>query len=330
MKKYLKILSIFTLLFFNMKVIGQGSTGWNNFILTTFTDLHYHVIWNEETNEGHIDDSGGQWGYGPGNPNDPNTGNRKTFMTYNINKRNYGSNGTLIKNSAALFCAVQEVFFWNDKQYDKLKNNSNLEGKYFMVLPLIRFGIAILYHKGKFGDPINVVTNRIWIADCNPIKGDQWRGYIICEFGTLIFACTHLGGSGSDKADLIDLMLNENIIKNSAKPIYIAGDMNFDPINHPTLYNKFLAKGFEVMNSLEGAWKKDSNGNFVLDDNGNKIWVYDPAHQTTYDSKKMIDLIFKKASNYEVIEKGIPSETPSTDLYSDHKPYRVRVDFVSP
>jgi endonuclease/exonuclease/phosphatase family metal-dependent hydrolase len=98
-------------------------------------------------------------------------------------------------------------------------------------------------------------------------------------------------------------ILNEDIVKNYRKPVYIAGDMNAEP--EDDAITDFTNEDFEVLNDTEN-----------------------PYHCTSTDGR-YIDLILEwnKNPNHKTIDKGIPAGADRTFTISDHLPYYVKVKF---
>ena len=304
MKNIIKIMFILAFLIFNMQVSGQIYLGgFNDFENNYFSNVQFPVFIEMPT----MDEVGG--------PSNPPAAINRTLMTYNINKRmfKYDANGRLIKSTGAHACAVQEVVRTVSLPFARLKNSAEMDGVFVRTMCLVvgTYGNALLWKTSVVGSPLKIVKERV---DTSNADDDPRRGYIIAEFSSFIFVSTHLGGDSIDKKKILNKIFNENIIKNSNKRIFIAGDLNFQPKNSPELRNLFAANGFELLNSEERDTDDDS--------------YYHSAHRTTYESKKMIDLIYGKIKNppkYEVTWRGVPSGV-SEDL-SDHKPYVVKVKF---
>ena len=317
MKKYLKILTILTFLFFNMQVFGQGYTGndgWEDSAFRNMQKIPSHVTMQFiNCNLGGGTGGGGTSGGGGG------TTINRTLMTYNIKRWHYGKNGDIIKSAGAHVCAVQEIVKGGIScKWSKLKNRAGMDGEFCwtMHFGIYTYGIGLLYKTSVVGSPSQVIEERVDTSSPNIFEDDTNRAFIIAEFSNFIFASTHVGGNNEDKTKIINRMFNK-INLNSTKRIFIAGDMNFQPKDSNTLNELFTEKNFEVLNSE------------ALDPENNNF--YHPNHQTTYKTKKMIDLIYGKKHipmKYEVTWRGIPSTTPSVSSnLSDHKPYVVKVKF---
>jgi endonuclease/exonuclease/phosphatase family metal-dependent hydrolase len=305
MKNYLKITVIFAFLFCNIKMIGQTHQHQNNWDPYFHAALQFPQSYFEtQTSDGH----GGTGSTSGG-------ATYRTLMTYNI-KRNvhatYKENGKIIKNNGVHVCAVQEIGY-PIANMPLLKNGADMEGQFFATLSYVvyRYGIAVLW-KSSMGTP-TFTTGRI-----NTSCKDGKRGYIIAKFNDFIFVSTHLNGSDQNKKDLIDAILKRSVIKNSTKPVFFAGDLNFQPHESPKqpneseLFNYIenYGNGYKLLNDTT----KNSNGKYI---------------QATVQSgiKDMIFVGKKHQNSYQFITGYVPDNAKPILTYSDHLPYLIKIKY---
>ena len=326
MKKYLKFLSIFALLFFNMKVLSQGIE-YNGFWGSYFSDLVHPITWEGNMGIVHEDDwCSGSSGNGNGNGNGnggPGSCTNGPFglsmsrnyklMTYNIHRNEettYYQNGVVIKNSGADVVAVQEIGF-PSVNFPLLKSGAEMNGVFLATLDYFfyKYGIGLMW-KPSLGWPNGIVTGIV-----KDLYGDKdgKRGFIIAIWDDFIFVSTHYPTSGgfnngeNNKNAVTYEIFKKSIMKYRPIPAFIAGDLNCQPQSAPIAIIKSYC--FEVLNNLE----KYSDGTY--------------KHVTS--NNKMIDLIIgdKKFPNaYQVILREIPTVAKPIKTYSDHLPYLVEIE----
>ena len=123
-------------------------------------------------------------------------------------------------------------------------------------------------------------------------------------------------------------MLKEDIIKNTQKPIYFAGDFNMEP-DHTEIKDTLKNAGFEVLNDITEC--KD----LVIGDDCPEKYTY----WTGYD-RCLIDLVLECNINpkRKVIERGVPLTIlenlgwkfrGDSNLYPDNYPYYHPTDYDS-
>ena len=225
-----------------------------------------------------------------------------TIVTYNL-YRSFPHNtqsdripqfASIIKSCNPDLVAVQEIRdFANLLQ---LKNASGLEGERYNTLPF--YGIGIMWHS-RLGTP--KITNKSISPSTNSTDVEK-RAYIIAEFEDFYFISTHYSTDANERdkmsADII------TFVKNTTKPVYIAGDLNATPNEQSIIYL--------------------TNNNFVL--------LNDINHKTysVIAPSKLIDLILgykKNSTSHSIVSRGIPV-FPNEEMksISDHFPYYVTVN----
>ena len=303
MKKYLKILTISSLLLFEMQIFGQGIESVDDSDCYTCMRLN-----NQEyctCNQTIV-----------------------TIMTYNIFKRQYANNGNIIFKTNPDVCAVQEII--SEFNFNILKKNAKMEGKFLSTKYkqwTWRYGIGLLWKSSTVGDPINIVTGKVSNMDCD---FDGSRGYIIAEFKDFIVVSTHYPTSGcenyrdndAEKFKLTNKLLRESIIQNTDKPVFIAGDINFSP-HSKNLMKPFADAGFEILNDTTRTYDSNKAPDYVATSKRSAPWYM----HATKKSGSMIDFILgnQKSSTYRIIHRRIPLDADKTFKKSDHLPYEVRV-----
>ena len=315
MNKYLKILSIFALLFGSMKVHGQGSWVPNPYEVYWFTDMVHSLTWLEQNSWWFTPcDGGGSGGpggpsgpCGPVNPSNPSSVTNLTIMTYNIAKNKYFRNGRVIARSGADVCAVQEIVTLFGG-YSRLKDRADMNGSFLYTLPEAFYGIAILW-KPSLGKP--TINTRIVTTPHG--THDRQRGFIIAEWSNFIVVSTHFPtGSDADKNKMKSEILNHNKIKCRKKPAFIAGDLNMWPGSNILLQFTYSTYGFVILNDTSR--DPDDNSKFL---------------HPTHSSGAILDYVLgckKYPTKYNVIDKGIP-DVPELDFsLSDHLPYFVKLE----
>jgi endonuclease/exonuclease/phosphatase family metal-dependent hydrolase len=313
-----KILFIFAAALFGTHVYGQSMGGWNCFEIHFFTDLVHPA--DMDCPGGWTPGGGGPGG--PGNPPPKPPSRDVTIMTYNIYKQKYTQNGDLIKNSGADVVAVQEISFWTSvylhNAFIVLQVAANMKGELFFTRPWIQYGIALMW-KPSLGDPIRTVTKRVKTND-----SDGKRGFIIAEWSDFIVLSTHFpthaGGGDADKEKMIRHIFRESVMY-SAKPVFLAGDFNFQP-NYGHLMGKFTEQGYKVLNNITDTRTCE---------HCNKTEYVGATSNINLDKnpcRRMVDLILGKTNTqrYQVLDQGIPFNLKFPDhKLSDHLPYFVKV-----
>ena len=240
--------------------------------------------------------------------------NHLVLMTYNIAKNKYKKNAKVIASVNPDVVAVQEIR--GQQNFNTLKNETGLEGRMCVTIAgvyLWNYGIALMW-KPSFGTPaIKKVEMSTSAADA-----DSKRAYIIADFKDFYFISTHYSSAQEpteDRIEMTNAILNEDVVKNYRKPIYIAGDLNESPHNGRAIA-LFRASGFEVLNDITRRYQYNYNGVYGE-------W-YDDA---TRQGGAMIDLILEKNTNpkRKIIERGIPAAADTTFTISDHLPYYTKV-----
>jgi len=237
--------------------------------------------------------------------------NHLTMMTYNIcekGKRDKHADVILGVNPDVV--AIQEVSFLGaNSQFKKLKENTGYKGEKYGLTRLSNGGIAILW-KPSMGTP-TFTKNKI------KFKGEGRRGYIIAEFADFVFICAHLSSFHIDT--MVNTLLNEDVIKNTQKPIYFAGDFNMEPYD-PAIAGTLRNAGFEVLNDTTTCKDEEKGDNC-------KTYKYWTSH-----GRFLKDLILECNTNpkRKVIERGVPLTIlenlgwkfkGDSNLYPDHYPY---------
>ena len=245
-----------------------------------------------------------------------------TLMTYNIAKKEYKENAKLIKQSNPDVVAVQEIHeILHTSNFSTLKKETGLVGCFVSIYDYpgafitgafttaVQYGIALLWNPNRVGTPkISVQKIKSSKADHDPR-----RAYIIAEFNDFCFIATHYSSAKEpteDRMKMTQSILNEDIVKNYRKPVYIAGDLNESPHNGKAI-ELFRKTDFEVLNDTT----RNAEGEY---------------EQYTRESKAMIDLILEKNTNpnREVIKSCRPAGADTTfKILSDHTPYVVKVKF---
>ena len=307
MKKYLKNLFTFAFLFLmNMQIFGQsGWGGGNPYEVYWFTDMAHSLQWLADNTWFTPCNGGGSGGNGDnGGGNDPNI---KKIMTYNIAKNKYEENGRDVIRLNGDIIAVQEIF--SESKFTKLCQHSLKYGEFLHTRhPFnIPYGIALLW---QWSNPPNqIITEIVTTGSCD---ADPRRGYIIGEWNDYIVVATHFPtGNCGLKEMMAEHILNQSIIQNASKPIFIAGDLNTWH-SSPIIVDIFNSNGFIVRNYTEKI-----DGKYV---------------DATRESGEMPDLILGNINNtivYEIINKGIPNIPKMDFSLSDHLPYVVTIKIIS-
>ena len=217
-----------------------------------------------------------------------------SYNTHNFvgmdNRRDYQRIADVIKAISPDLVAIQEA--------DSATQRS--EGVYTLreladrtgMLPL--YAPAIDYQGGKYGVGIlskekPLKTRRI------PLPGrEESRILLIAEFEKYVFACTHLSLTPEDR--LASVAVINDAVRDIAKPLLLAGDMNFVPGSAP---QRALSETFVILN--------DTTGHTI------------PANLP----KRCIDYIcgYKNGHTYDVLNQQVINEP----VASDHLPVFVDV-----
>jgi len=264
--------------------------------------------------------------------------NHLTIMTYNLSTGTsiaaYNMHAEVIKACNPDVVAVQEVAWLCN--YDRLKNKTGYKAARKCTRGWDHL-YTVLMWKPSLGKPIDIVRERI-----KQTKYDEfirYQAYIIAEFQDFCFIATHI--HAPDKDTIINAILNENIVQScisAGKPIYFAGDMNFEP-NDTVVTGTLKNAGFEVLNDQTPC---ETNEPDTVNCKNYKYW--------TSHGRWLKDLILECNTNpkRKIIERGIPTAilenldwkfaSPhdttgefinypllSTDYNSDHFPYVVKV-----
>ncbi len=235
-------------------------------------------------------------------------------MTYNVQKKRYRSHAKIIKSSGADVVAIQEV--GGRRKFNTLRNETGFKGRMCATVNILNFykyGIALLWNEAKLGKPIAVTNHKIKTPND---RTDNNRAYIIAEFNDFCIIATHLSTNTDDNKKIVTAILDEDIVKNYQKPVYIAGDLNPRPKDG----NPRQSDGYETIKTLQA-------NEFEMLSNTDRN---DPEYYTNHATRpngSQPDLIlgYNTNPNSEIIWRGVPDGSDRTFTISDHLPYCVKV-----
>lgn len=254
-----------------------------------------------------------------------------TIMTCNVQYRRYSRHAQVILESGADVVAVQEIR--GRRKFNVLREETGFKGYMGVALDvyLYKQGIALLWNEEKVGSPVSIKTERILtIFD----DGDWTRVYIVAEFENFIIIATHLSTDTDANKRQVENILNEDVVKNYRKPVFIAGDLNPRPKgeiprssdNYETI-SALKAVGFEVLNYREETTDPNSD--------------YRKYHATNSGGGQPDKILWLNQNpNRGIIDRGVPEclwaeDKPNGYLggkyqawrfeISDHLPYVVKV-----
>lgn len=179
------------------------------------------------------------------------TGDSLRIMSYNIrngigmdSKQDYERIAALISKVSPDVIALQELdsmTYRSNKTYLLEKIAQRVDMNYV-------YGAAIDYGGGKYG--IGVMSREKPLKIKNiPLPGrEEARTLLVVEFKNYIFLATHFSLTSLDQLASIDIIMKE--IKDTKKPVFMAGDMNSTP-SSPTQIT--IQKHFEVYTDCN--WK---------------------------------------------------------------------------
>lgn len=237
-----------------------------------------------------------------------------TIMTYNVQKKRYRSHAEIIKSSGADVVAIQEI--GGRRKFNILRNETGFGGKMCAtknIFNLYKYGIALLWNEAKLGKPIAITNHKINTPnDCT----DNKRAYMIAEFNDFYIIATHLSTNTDDNKKMVTAILNEDIVKNYQKPVYIAGDLNPRPKDGKPRQSD----GYETTTALQ------TKGFEILSNTDRNDSEYYTKHVTRLNGSQP-DLIlgYNTNPNSEIIRRNVPEGSDRTFTISDHLPYCVEV-----
>jgi endonuclease/exonuclease/phosphatase family metal-dependent hydrolase len=157
------------------------------------------------------------------------------------------------------------------------------------------YGPSIDFQGGKYG--IGILSKKIPLSSkFISLPGtEEQRGLLIAEFDEYIICCTHFSLTEKDRLESVEII--SGLFARSAKPVFLAGDINAVPES-------------EVVKNLETRW----------------LMLNDPSSPTipSTNPTKCIDFIFTLKNNGEEI-KTLKSVVENEPLASDHLPVWVRI-----
>jgi endonuclease/exonuclease/phosphatase family metal-dependent hydrolase len=159
------------------------------------------------------------------------------------------------------------------------------------------YGPSIDFQWGKYGIGILSKKKPISSKFISMPGIEEKRGLLIAEFDEYIFCCTHLSLTEKDRLESVKII--NALFAKSAKPVFLAGDINSIPES-------------EVVKNIETRWMMLNN----------------PASPTipSPNPTKCIDFIFALKNNGHEI-KALQSVVEKEPLASDHLPVWVRVTY---
>lgn len=185
------------------------------------------------------------------------------FMSYNVHN-SIGMDGVsdcqrianVIINASPDVVAVQEL--------DSMTTRS--QQKYILgelarhTLMHATYAPTIDYQGGKYGigilsreKPLNVQRH--------PLPGrEEHRALLVAEFKRYIFCCTHFSLTEEDQRTSVDII--KQIVANSNKPLFLAGDLNASPDSEVM---KAFAEDFILLNAPEVHTFSASNPGITID-----------------------------------------------------------------
>lgn len=175
--------------------------------------------------------------------------NSLRIMSYNVhncigmdNKMDYQRIANVITSVNPDVVALQELdsVTQRNKGIFALKEVANQALMHYTYAP------AISFQGGKYG--IGILSKEKPLNfRIIPLPGkEEQRTFLIAEFEKYIFCCTHLSLTEKDRDTSASIILNS--VKQYAKPLFLAGDMNTE---HDSKTQKILSEKFTILNDYK-------------------------------------------------------------------------------
>lgn len=237
-------------------------------------------------------------GWGMAQPESMTANGKLRIMSYNIHngmgldeKRDLQRIARVIRQLAPDVVAVEEVDSATERsgRVDMLK----ILAAEALMYPV--FGPAIDYQGGRYGVGI--------LAKEKPVKHytlalpgrEEQRVFLVAEFENYVFCATHFSLTEEDQ--LLSVSLIREAVKDYAKPVFLAGDLNTSP-DSPVM--KALKKVFQPLTS-------------------GKSMTF-PADHPTECIDYILGLKKEGTSSYALLQSGVVEETVASDhlpVYAD-------------
>ena len=154
------------------------------------------------------------------------------LMTYNIKNANgmddicsFQRVANVINNASPDVVAIQEVDSMTRRSGQKYVLGEIAECTQMHAC----FAPAIEFEGGKYG--IGLLTKQVPLRlQTIPLPGrEEARTLILAEFEDYIYCCTHLSLTEEDRMKSLEIV--KSLIASYKKPLFLAGDMNRNPIS---------------------------------------------------------------------------------------------------